>query len=268
MCINLSYCLVCSLFLLQDTRLCHGASKASRTICICVVLRNLLCLLATLMSLKECSYSLKNECSICLKKEYKNLFERPQALHHGADFSTQDPRAYQYASAPLAGHTTLKPTKLPEISLYHFSEDLMFPSVVLVGTLFLCFVLLRKLNESFTETPTSRGVLDKLARKGCVLPFLESLFSFLGTQLSVHLIARNYSQKNFCDLFRLRRKNLLTDVSKKVRLNSLLKVGGSGADVPEIIILIQLLEGIMKSIDTRFFIKKSDFAARFPSPMH
>ena len=39
MCINLSYCLVCPLFLLQDTRLCHGASKAPRTICICVVLR-------------------------------------------------------------------------------------------------------------------------------------------------------------------------------------------------------------------------------------
>ena len=103
MCINLSYCLVCPLFLLQDTRLCHGASKAPRTICICVVLRNLLCLLALLMSLKECSHSLQNECSICLKKEYKNWFERPQALHHGANFSTQDPRAYQYASIVSEG---------------------------------------------------------------------------------------------------------------------------------------------------------------------
>ena len=72
MCINLRYCLVCPIFLLQDTRLCHGASKAPRTICICVVLRNLLCLLALPMSPKECSQSLKNECSICLKKWYKN----------------------------------------------------------------------------------------------------------------------------------------------------------------------------------------------------
>ena len=71
MCINLSYCLVSPLFLFQETRLCHGARKAPRTICICVVLRNLSCLLALLMSVKECSHSLKNECSICLQKEYK-----------------------------------------------------------------------------------------------------------------------------------------------------------------------------------------------------
>ena len=98
MCINPSYYLVCSLFVFQDTRLCHGASKAPRTVCICVVLRNPLCLLALLMSLKDGPHSLKNECSICLEKGYKNWFERPQARHHGADFSTQDPRAFQYAS--------------------------------------------------------------------------------------------------------------------------------------------------------------------------
>ena len=56
MCINLSYCLVCPLFLLQDTRLCHGASKAPRRIFICVVLRNLLCLLALLMCLLKSAH--------------------------------------------------------------------------------------------------------------------------------------------------------------------------------------------------------------------
>ena len=50
------------------------------------------------MTLEECSLCLSKVCSICLKKEYKNGFERPQALPHGQYFSRQNPGAYQYAS--------------------------------------------------------------------------------------------------------------------------------------------------------------------------
>ena len=112
----------------------------------------------------------------------------------------------------------------------------MLLSVVLIGTLSLHHVPLKKLNER------TGGLLTTLAKKGCVLLFLENLFSFLGTQLSVHLIARNYCRKNFGDLFRLSRKILLTDVSEKRSINCLLKVGGSGSDIPEIIFVIQLLK--------------------------
>ena len=98
MCIDLSHCLVCAPFLSQDTKLCHRASKGPRTICICVVLRVLLCLLALTITPEECSYCLSNECSICLNEEYESGSERPQALPHGAYFSSQDPGAYQYVS--------------------------------------------------------------------------------------------------------------------------------------------------------------------------
>ena len=50
MCINLLYCLVCPFFSSKDTRLCHGASKAPRTICQSVVLQVLLCMLALSMT--------------------------------------------------------------------------------------------------------------------------------------------------------------------------------------------------------------------------
>ena len=80
-------------------------------------------------------------------------------------------------TAPFAGHTTLKPTKFPEISLDDVSENLMFVSMVLIRALFLRLVAFTKLDESFTELPTDRGVFDQLPRKGCVLPFLKNLFS-------------------------------------------------------------------------------------------
>ena len=63
-------------------------------------------------------------------------------------------------TAPLAGHTTLKPTKFPEISFNYFSENFMFLSMVLIGALFLRLLPLTKLDEGFTELPTDRGVLD------------------------------------------------------------------------------------------------------------
>ena len=139
----------------------------------------------------------------------------------------------------------------------------MFMSMVLIRTLFLRLVTFTKLDEGFTELPTDRGVFDQLPRKGCVLPFLKNLFSCSGTQFSVHLIARNYCRKNFGDFFGLSRKNLLTDVPKEVRINCLLKIGGSSVDIPEIIFVIQLLERIYESFHRGFFIKNSEFAARF-----
>ena len=132
----------------------------------------------------------------------------------------------------------------------------MFLSVVLLGALFLRLVPLRTLDESFTELPTDRGVFDQLSGKRSVLPFLENLFSSRLTQLIVHLIARNYCQKDFGDQLRLSRRNLLTDVSKKIQTNFLLKVGGSGANFREIIFVIQLLEGIIERFHTRFLGKK------------
>ena len=63
-------------------------------------------------------------------------------------------------TAPFAGHTTLKPTKFPEVSLDFFSEDLMFLSVVVVGTLFRRLVPVTKLEESFTQMSPTGGVLD------------------------------------------------------------------------------------------------------------
>ena len=96
-----------------------------------------------------------------------------------------------------------------------------------------------------------------------VLLFLENLLSFPGTQLSVHLIARNYCRKSSGNLLRLSRKNLLTDVSKKVCINCILKVDGSSAGISEIILVIQLLERIIESFDTRSFVKNFEFAARF-----
>ena len=135
-------------------------------------------------------------------------------------------------------------------------------SMVLIRTLFLRLVPFTKLEEGFTELPTDRGVFDQLPRKGCVLPCLKNLVSFLGTQLSVHLITRNYCRKNFGDFFGLVRKNLLTDVPKKVRINCLLKIGGSSVDISEILFVIQLLERIYESFHTGFFIKNSESAAR------
>ena len=46
------------------------------------------------------------------------------------------------------------------------------------------------------------------------------------------------------------------DVSKKVRMSCLLKVGGSGAAISEMIFVIQLLGGIIQNFPTRFSIKK------------
>ena len=158
-------------------------------------------------------------------------------------------------TALLAGHTTLKPTNFPEISFNYFSDNLMFLSMVLIGALFLLLVPLTKLDESFTELSTDWGVLDYLARKGCVLPFLGNLFSSPGTQLSVHLITRNHCRKNSGDLLRLGSKNLLTDVWKKI--NCLLKVGGWSTSIPEIIFVIQLLKRVIDSFHTRFFRKKT-----------
>ena len=132
----------------------------------------------------------------------------------------------------------------------------MFLSMVFVGALFLCLVPLTKLHEGFTELPTDWWVLDLLARKGCVLPFLENLFSSPGTQLSVHLITRNHCRKNFGDLLRLGRKNLLTDVSKKICINCLLKVGGSSTGIPKIIFVIHLLKRVIESFHSRLFVKK------------
>ena len=51
------------------------------------------------------------------------------------------------------------------------------------------------------------------------------------------------------------------DVSKNVRINCLLKVGGSGADSPEVIFVMQLLEMIIESFHTGSFVKHSGFAA-------
>ena len=53
-------------------------------------------------------------------------------------------------TAPLAGHTTLKPTKFPEISFNYLSVNLMFLSMVLIRALFLRLVPLTKLDEGFT----------------------------------------------------------------------------------------------------------------------
>ena len=66
----------------------------------------------------------------------------------------------KWCTAPLAGYTTLKPTKFPEISFDYFSENLMFLSVVLIGALFLRLIPLTKLDEGFTELPTDPGVFD------------------------------------------------------------------------------------------------------------
>ena len=119
------------------------------------------------------------------------------------------------------------------------------------------------LDESFTELPTNRGVFDRLAGKGYVLPCLENLFSSFERQHPVHLIARKYCRKNFGNFCGLSQKNLLTDVSKKVHINCLWKEGGSGADIPEIIFVIQLLEEIIEIIPMRLFIRHSEFAALF-----
>ena len=43
----------------------------------------------------------------------------------------------------------------------------------------------------------------------------------------------------------------------------LLKIGGSCVDIPEILFVIQLLERIYESFHRGFFIKNSEFAARF-----
>ena len=64
---------------------------------------------------------------------------------------------------PLAGHTTLKPTKFPQICLDFFSEDLMFLPLFLVGALFLRLVPLTKLDESFGELPIDCAVFHKFA---------------------------------------------------------------------------------------------------------
>ena len=59
------------------------------------------------------------------------------------------------------------------------------------------------------------------------------------------------------NLFRLSRKDLLTGVSKKVRINCRLKVGASSTGIPEIIFVIQLLERIIESFHTWFFVQKT-----------
>ena len=69
-------------------------------------------------------------------------------------------RNCKWCTAPLAGHTTLKPTQFPEICFNYISENLMFLSMVLLGVLFLRLVPLTKLDEGFTKLPTDRGVLD------------------------------------------------------------------------------------------------------------
>ena len=65
-------------------------------------------------------------------------------------------------TAPFAGHTTLKPTKFPEISLDDFSEYLMFVSMIFIRALFFCLVPFTKLDEGFTKLSTDRGVFDQL----------------------------------------------------------------------------------------------------------
>ena len=69
-------------------------------------------------------------------------------------------RNCKWCTAPIAGHTTLKPTKFPQISFNFFSENLMFLSMVLIGAPSLCLVPLTKLDEGFNELPTDWGVLD------------------------------------------------------------------------------------------------------------
>ena len=64
MTIKLFYCLACPLFLSQNIRLCHGASKAPRPICQQVVLRVLLSMLAISTTPKRLQIRLERQFSM------------------------------------------------------------------------------------------------------------------------------------------------------------------------------------------------------------
>ena len=66
-------------------------------------------------------------------------------------------RNCKWCTAPLAGHTTLKATKFPDMSFNYVCENLILLSMALIGALFFRFVPLTKLDEAFTELPTDLG---------------------------------------------------------------------------------------------------------------